>query len=54
MDSSDVLTIADQRAQDYVVTNLKTHFPKLKIIGEEGEEIQLHRALESTRAVFQT
>jgi len=37
MPANEVLTVADTRAQDAIITSLRTMFPKLRIVGEEGE-----------------
>jgi len=37
MSPSEVLTVADGRAQDSIVSNLRTLFPGLRLVGEEGE-----------------
>eukprot|EP00668_Euglena_longa_P015282 GGOE01019342.1.p1 GENE.GGOE01019342.1~~GGOE01019342.1.p1 ORF type:complete len:337 (+),score=105.63 GGOE01019342.1:22-1011(+) len=36
MDSSEVVTVADRRAQDHIVNSLQQRFPALHIVGEEG------------------
>lgn len=37
MASHEVLTVADGRAQDAIVTSLRGMFPQLRIVGEEGD-----------------
>eukprot|EP00933_Yihiella_yeosuensis_P024242 TRINITY_DN18782_c0_g1_i1.p1 TRINITY_DN18782_c0_g1~~TRINITY_DN18782_c0_g1_i1.p1 ORF type:complete len:362 (-),score=66.29 TRINITY_DN18782_c0_g1_i1:134-1144(-) len=37
MEGNEVLTVADGRAQDAIVTSLKEMFPTLRLVGEEGE-----------------
>lgn len=37
MEGNEVLTIADGRAQDAIITSLRSMFPGLRIVGEEGE-----------------
>mmetsp|Transcript_3119 Transcript_3119/g.5046 ORF Transcript_3119/g.5046 Transcript_3119/m.5046 type:complete len:338 (-) Transcript_3119:169-1182(-) len=37
MEAADVLTIADLRAQHVIVSNLRTMFPNIRIVGEEDE-----------------
>jgi len=37
MAPSEVLTVADGRSQDAIVTSLRSMFPGLRIVGEEGE-----------------
>jgi len=37
MAANEVLTVADNRAQDAIVTSLRSMFPRLRLVGEEGE-----------------
>lgn len=44
MEANEVLTAADGRAQDAIVTSLRSMFPGLRLVGEEGEVPALESA----------